>query len=51
MCKINGKKLADIRTKNGISQAQFAKKVGISVGSVRNYEGGKQKMSILRQYG
>lgn len=43
MCKINGKKLADIRTKNGISQAQFAKKVGISVGSVRNYEGGKTK--------
>ena len=45
MCKINGKKLADIRTKNGISQAQFAKKVGISVGSVRNYEGERRKIA------
>lgn len=43
MCKLNGKKLAELRMKNNMSQPQFAKKVGISVGSVRNYEGGKTK--------
>lgn len=41
MCKINGKKLADIRTKNGISQASLAKALGVPASTVSRYENGK----------
>lgn len=41
MCKINGKKIADIRTKNGMTQAQFARELGVSPSLLSKYEKGK----------
>ena len=38
MCKINGKKLAEIRKENGLTQAQLAKKAGISETMIGFYE-------------
>lgn len=38
MCKINGKKLAEIRRENGLTQAQLAKKIGISEAMIGFYE-------------
>lgn len=38
MCKINGKKLAEIRKENGLTQAQLAKKIGISEAMIGFYE-------------
>lgn len=39
MC-INGKKLAEAREKAGLSQAKLARELGISQGTIRNYENG-----------
>ena len=38
MCKINGKKLAEIRKENGLTQAQLAKKIGVSEAAIGFYE-------------
>ena len=40
MCKINGKKLAEVRTNAGVSQEKLAKKIGLSRTSISNYEKG-----------
>ena len=40
MCKINGKKLGEIRVEKGISQGKLAEKVGVSRQSVSQYENG-----------
>ena len=40
MCKINGKKLGELRVKAGITQKELAKKSGMSVNSIKNYEYG-----------
>ena len=40
MCKINGKKLVELRTVAGISQSQLAKKTGVSPSSINKYEKG-----------
>lgn len=41
MCKINGKKLAEIRKENGLTQAQLAKKMGVSEATIGFYENGR----------
>lgn len=41
MCKINGKKLAEIRRENGLTQAQLAKKMGVSEATIGFYENGR----------
>lgn len=38
MCKINGKKLAEIRKENGMTQKQFAEALGVSKSAIQNYE-------------
>ena len=38
MCKINGKKLAEIRKENGMTQEQFAEVLGVSRSAIQNYE-------------
>lgn len=38
MCKINGKKLSEIRKENGLSQAELAKAIGLSTAAIQNYE-------------
>lgn len=38
MCKINGKKLAEIRKENGMTQEQFAEVLGVSRTAIQNYE-------------
>lgn len=40
MCKINGKKLVELRTEAGVSQAQLARETGISPSSINKYEKG-----------
>ena len=45
MCKINGKKLAEVRTNAGISQENLAKKVGVARSTINNYERGKANPS------
>ena len=45
MCKINGKKLGELRTKAGVSQKELAKELGMSVSTVQNYEYGKSEPS------
>ena len=45
MCKINGKKLANFRTENGMTQAQLAKKLGMTASTIYNYESGKSTPS------
>ena len=38
MCRINGKKLAEIRKESGMTQEEFAKALGLSKTAVQNYE-------------
>lgn len=38
MCKINGKKLSEIRIEKGLSRAELATKVGMSKSSIEKYE-------------
>lgn len=38
MCKINGKKLCKIRKESGMSQAELARKVGVTTAAIQNYE-------------
>ena len=38
MCRINGKKLAEIRKENGMTQKQFAEALGVSKSAIQNYE-------------
>lgn len=45
MCRINGKKLANFRTENGMTQAQLAKKLGMTASTIYNYESGKSTPS------
>lgn len=45
MCKINGKKLEEIRVNAGLSQRQLAKEVGISQYTISSYERGKTSPS------
>ena len=45
MCKINGKKLGEIRENAGLTQEELAKKVGVTRSSIYNYERGKQNPS------
>lgn len=40
MCKINGKKLGELRNKAGVSQAELAKGIGLSTSSIAKYEAG-----------
>lgn len=40
MCKINGKKLAELRNNAGISQKKLGEKVGLSQSTIKNYESG-----------
>lgn len=47
MCKINGKKLGELRTKAGVSQKELAKELGMSVSTVQNYEYGKSEPSTV----
>ena len=41
MCKINGKKLAEIRTEKGITQTELANEIGMSRAIIYQYEVGK----------
>lgn len=45
MCKINGKKLGELRAKAGVSQKELAKELGMSIASIQNYEYGKTEPS------
>ena len=45
MCKINGKKLEEIRVNAGLSQRQLAKEIGISQYTISSYERGKTSPS------
>ena len=45
MCKINGKKLGEIRENAGLTQEELAKQVGVTRSSIYNYERGKQNPS------
>lgn len=45
MCKINGKKLEEIRVNAGLSQRQLAKEIGISQYTISSYERGKTNPS------
>ena len=47
MCKINGKKLAEIRKENGMTQKQFAEALGVSKSAIQNYE--KAQFPIMKQ--
>ena len=38
MCKINGKKLSEIRMKKGLSREELATKIGMSKSSIEKYE-------------
>lgn len=40
MCKINGKKLGELRAERGISQRKLAKEAGISQNAISGYENG-----------
>ena len=40
MCKINGKKLTEIRMERGLSRSDLATKIGMSQSSVVKYETG-----------
>ena len=40
MCKINGKKLGELRTKAGVSQKELAREIGVSPQSISHYENG-----------
>lgn len=40
MCKINGKKLAELRSNAGISQKKLAEKVGLAPSTINGYETG-----------
>ena len=40
MCKINGKKLTEIRMERGLSRSDLATKIGMSKSSVVKYETG-----------
>lgn len=38
MCKINGKKLSEIRMEKGLSREELATKIGMSKSSIEKYE-------------
>lgn len=40
MCKINGKKLAEIRENNGLTKSELGKRLGVSCQTISNYENG-----------
>lgn len=40
MCKINGKKLAEIRENNGLTKTELGKRLGVSSQTISNYENG-----------
>ena len=40
MCKINGKKLSEIRMEKGLSREELATKIGMSKSSIEKYETG-----------
>lgn len=42
----HAKKLRDIRIAEGITQANFAKMMGIGLGTVRNYESGQREAGM-----
>lgn len=41
MCKINGKKLEELRVQAGISKAELARELGVTGQTITNYENGK----------
>ena len=43
MCKINGKKMMEMRISKGVSRQTLAKRVGVNVNTILNYENGKTK--------
>lgn len=45
MCKINGKKLGELRAERGISQKKLAKEAGISQNAISGYENGVHEPS------
>lgn len=45
MCKINGKKLGELRTERGISQKKLAKETGVSQNAISYYENGLHEPS------
>lgn len=45
MCKINGRKLGEIRTNAGMTQKELANKVGVSPNTIGRYENGKRNPS------
>lgn len=45
MCKINGRKLGELRVKAGMSQRELAKLSGVSQNAIYNYENGKYNPS------
>ena len=55
MCKINGRKLGELRVKAGMTQEELAKMIGVSKASIGFYENGKtnptdenlRKMSVI----
>lgn len=40
MCKINGRKLGELRVKAGMSQKELAKQLGVSSQTISHYEKG-----------
>ena len=47
MCKINGKKLEELRVQAGISKAELARELGVSGQTITNYENGKYAPCIF----
>lgn len=45
MCKINGKKLEELRVQAGMTKAELAKMLGVSGQTITNYENGKSSPS------
>lgn len=49
---MNGREIKEIRTMLFLSQAEFAKKLGVKTGTVSNWENGRNKpgrMSVFRK--
>lgn len=52
MCKINGKKLEELRVQAGMTKAELAKMLGVSGQTITNYENGKvlRLMKMQRKF-